>query len=122
MTHGSHFRKSLTAEIWPEERAAAWAEYENERVTGYTTLQQQQQQAAQQQMLLKQAAQQQAAAAKQQALLKRQQEQQAKKLQQKMSRSSVFPSTRYVWKLFSNACTLEHVCDKVKLCSRICDK
>ena len=80
----------------PEERAAAWAEYENERVTGYTTLQQQQQQAAQQQMLLKQAAQQQAAAAKQQALLKRQQEQQAKKLQQKMSRSSVFPSTRYV--------------------------
>ena len=79
----------------PEERAAAWAEYENERVTGYTTLQQQQQQAAQQQMLLKQAAQQQAAAAKQQALLKRQQEQQAKKLQQKMSRTSVFPSTRY---------------------------
>ena len=83
-------------ELSPEERAAAWAEYENERVTGYTTLQQQQQQAAQQQMLLKQAAQQQAAAAKQQALLKRQQEQQAKKMQQKMSRNSVFPSTRYV--------------------------
>jgi len=105
----------------PEERAAAWAEYENERVTGYTTLQQQQQQAAQQQMLLKQAAQQQAAAAKQQALLKRQQEQQAKKLQQKMSRSSVFPSTRYFRKLFPNPRTLVQISDRVVLCSRILD-
>ena len=105
----------------PEERAAAWAEYENERVTGYTTLQQQQQQAAQQQMLLKQAAQQQAAAAKQQALLKRQQEQQAKKLQQKMSRSSVFPSTRYFRKLFPNPRTLVQSSDRVVLCSRILD-
>ena len=76
-------------ELSPEERAAAWAEYENERVTGYSTLQQQQQQ--QQQVLLKQAAAQQAAAAKQQQLLK-QQEKNKRKLQQNLA----FPSSTYV--------------------------
>ena len=68
-------------ELSPEERAAAWAEYENERVTGYTTIQQQYQQQQQQQLLLKQAAAQQAAAAKQQQLLK-QQEKNKRKIQQ----------------------------------------
>ena len=73
----------------PEERAAAWAEYENERVTGYTTVQQHQQQ---QEQLLKQAAQQQAAA-RQQALLKQQQDKANKKLAQKLSRAGQLPST-----------------------------